>query len=98
MVNEEPEVCLHPLVVVLQLPVHSRVVCGRNVLCDPQYVAYFSCELRRELGIPITDDFARESEVFEHVGNKDSCGFLRRDGLIAWNEQCRFSAIVVGDG
>ena len=76
MVNKEPEIGLHPLIVALQLSVHSGVVHGRNVLCDPQYAAYFSCEFGCEPGVSITNDLAGKSEAFEHMSDEDSGCFF----------------------
>jgi hypothetical protein len=53
MVDEEPEICLHPLVISFRLSVRPRMISRRDVLLYGRQATQFLCELGCEPWIPV---------------------------------------------
>ena len=98
MVSEEPEICFYPLIVPLRLSVGPRVVCGGDVLLDPQSAAQFLDELGGKPWIPVAYNFVGQPIVSDYDLKERARGFFGHNGLVAGHEVCHFCAALVHDG
>jgi hypothetical protein len=93
----DSQILFQPLVCPFRLSIRLGVIGRRNVLLDVQQMAEFLGKMRGKSGVSIGNDLLRDPEVWEDVFCKDRSNPSSPYGLIAWEEQCGFADIVIGD-
>jgi hypothetical protein len=73
------------------------VISCRNVLLDVQQAAEFFGEMRGKPSVSIGNDPRRDPEMGEDVFGKDGSNPNSPYGLIAWEEQCGFTDVVISN-
>lgn len=90
LLGEEAEILLNFLIHMLSLSICPRVVCGRKLAINTEFLVQGFDEPRCELRSSIADDALREAMKSEHVVNVEVCNTFSVDLVCGESKVCLF--------